>query len=210
MFRFFTQNNPDTLVDDIPNSPQVYGNLPTIDAALWERIADLFSAAGILALLGILWNIYTILAYILSFILLIIYIYASIRYNQYSDLITKQIRDEEALYDEYYRGKKSSSRLDQVVARSESDQPDDWKLAIIEADIILDTALKEHGYAGTSLGERLRGITPSQLSSIDDAWEAHKVRNQIAHQGSDFILTRRIASETIARYRRVFAELGVA
>jgi hypothetical protein len=90
-----------------------------------------------------------------------------------------------------------------------SDNPNDWKLAIIEADIILDQTLKGRGYAGTSLGERLRSITPSQLSSIDDAWDAHRVRNKIAHEGSDFVITRRIVDETIARYMRVFREFGV-
>jgi len=70
--------------------------------------------------------------------------------------------------------------------------------------------LKQRGYAGNSLGERLRSISPSQLSTLDDAWEAHKVRNQIAHGGADFVLTKRLAEETINRYRRVFGEFGIA
>ena len=70
--------------------------------------------------------------------------------------------------------------------------------------------LKQCGYVGNSLGERLRTITPSQLSSIDDAWEAHKVRNRIAHDGADFVLTKRMAEQTIAQYRRVFSEFGIS
>jgi hypothetical protein len=91
----------------------------------------------------------------------------------------------------------------------ESSNPNDWKLAIIEADIILDDILKKQGYAGNSLGERLKSIAPSQLESLQDAWEAHKVRNNIAHQGADFILTQRLAQETITKYQRVFTEFGV-
>jgi len=90
-----------------------------------------------------------------------------------------------------------------------SDNPNDWKLAIIEADILLDQTLKAKGFVGISLGERLRSISPAQLQSLDDAWQAHKVRNQIAHAGADFVLTRRLAEETIKQYRRVFAELGI-
>jgi hypothetical protein len=69
--------------------------------------------------------------------------------------------------------------------------------------------LKKQGYAGNSLGERLKSIAPSQLESLQDAWEAHKVRNNIAHQGADFILTQRLAQETITKYQRVFTEFGV-
>jgi len=90
-----------------------------------------------------------------------------------------------------------------------SDNPNDWKLAIIEADIILDEALKKAGFGGGSLGERLRSISPAQLPSLDDAWQAHKVRNQIAHGGADFILTKRLAEDTIKQYRRVFTDLGI-
>ena len=95
--------------------------------------------------------------------------------------------------------------LDHIASYS----PSDWKLAIIEADIILDEILKDAGYAGTSLGERLRSISPERLRSLDDAWQAHKVRNQIAHGGADFILTQRLAQDTIKQYRRVFHEMGV-
>ena len=96
-----------------------------------------------------------------------------------------------------------------MIEHSTSDNPTDWKLAIIEADIILDEILKEAGYGGASLGERLRSISPTQLESLDDAWQAHKVRNQIAHGGADFILTQRLAQDTIKQYRRVFYELGL-
>jgi len=119
------------------------------------------------------------------------------------------LRDAERLYDEQFRGVIHSTRLQDVLTHSDSENPNDWKLAIIEADIILDDALKQKGYPGNSLGERLKNVSPQQLNSLQDAWEAHKVRNRIAHDGSDFILTKRIAEETIGRYRRVLSELGV-
>ena len=42
--------------------------------------------------------------------------------------------------------------------------------------------------------------------TLEDAWNAHKVRNAIAHQGSDFVLTKRVADATITQYRHVFEE----
>ena len=137
------------------------------------------------------------------------YIYATIRKEYYEGLIAQGLRDAEQVWNETYRGVRAKSRLDDVLTHSQSENPNDWKLAIIEADIILDQTLKERGYAGNSLGERLRSITPRQLASIDDAWEAHKIRNKIAHEGADFVVTKRIAEGTIARYMNVFREFGV-
>jgi hypothetical protein len=119
------------------------------------------------------------------------------------------IAERERIWDERFRSGPRNNRLEDVMNHIASDSPNDWKLAIIEADIVLDTALKEAGYAGVSLGERLKSIAPSQLQSLDDAWQAHKVRNQVAHGGTDFVLTRRLAEDTIKQYRRVFAELGI-
>ncbi len=200
----------DTLADDIPYAPPIEGATFGLDFTSLDVTLPFFSLSALLGVLAYLWNIYAILAYIASIIMLAIYIYASIRWNQYLVIQAQQLRDEEALYDEYYRGAKSSNRLEQVFTHIASENPNDWKLAIIEADVILDETLKEKGYMGASLGDRLRNISPSQLSTLDDAWEAHKIRNQIAHSGADFVLTKRLADETINRYRRVFTEFGIS
>jgi uncharacterized membrane protein len=170
---------------------------------------DLFLLGGIVGFLSILWTIFVVLAYIISILFLTLYVYASVRKNLDSELQDQALRDEEKLYDQLYRGAARSNRLESVIAHSSSENPNDWKLSIIEADIILDEVLKQQGYAGNSLGERLKSISPNQLASLQDAWEAHKVRNRIAHEGADFVLTKRIAQETITRYQRVFTEFGV-
>jgi hypothetical protein len=82
----------------------------------------------------------------------------------------------------------------------------EWREAIIEADIMLDDVLARQGYVGDGVGEKLKSIEPSELKSLQDAWEAHKVRNQIAHEGSSFDLTESLARRTIARYGNVFRE----
>ena len=173
-----------------------------------ETIAQLLTVSGVLAVLGTIWSIFTILAYLIAIVFLALYVYASIYKKFYSELEVQAVRDAEQLYAEKYRGAPRNQRLDDVLTHAASDNPNDWKLAIIEADIILDDVLKRRGYAGTSLGERLKSISPQHLATIDDAWEAHKVRNRIAHEGADFVLTKRLVDETIARYRRVFDEFG--
>ena len=174
-----------------------------------ETGASLVNGSGFFHVLNIIWSVYVILAFALSIVMLALYSYASSRRWQYYALADKELRDAEDLYDEMYRGIRKSSRLDDVLKHIESENPNDWKLAIIEADVMLDDVLKERGYAGSSLGERLKGISPTQIGSLNEAWEAHKVRNRIAHDGADFVLTKRMAEDTISRYRRVFNDFGV-
>ena len=90
----------------------------------------------------------------------------------------------------------------------ESGQESDWRQAIIEADIMLDEVLDQLGYQGESVGEKLRAVNPAQFRTLNNAWEAHRVRNEIAHQGSAYQLTERLAHRTIANYEAVFREHG--
>ncbi|MCC7436663.1 hypothetical protein IT402_02180 [Candidatus Nomurabacteria bacterium] len=90
-----------------------------------------------------------------------------------------------------------------------SDTPSDWRLAIIEADIYLDKVLDQKGFYGDTLGDKFKQITPDKLPSIQIAWEAHKVRNRIAHDGADFILTMPEARRTLSYYEIVFRDLEV-
>ncbi len=82
----------------------------------------------------------------------------------------------------------------------------DWRTAIIEADIMLGDMLTKQGYEGDSIGEKLKTVEPADFNTLQDAWEAHKVRNQIAHEGSAFDLSPTLAQRTIARYESVFRE----
>lgn len=102
---------------------------------------------------------------------------------------------------------RSNERWEKVVEHVRSENPSDWRLAIIEADIILDELLTKIGYQGETLGEKLKQVTKGDVKSIDQAWEAHKIRNQIAHEGGDFILTQRETKRVVDMYTAVFSEL---
>ncbi len=168
-----------------------------------------FTIADTMSVLGTIWNVFAILAYIVSAIFLFLYVYASIHVEELYEEEDHHTRAEEEAYRRKMMGGATSNRFNDMKDHISSENPNDWKLAIIEADIILDEALKRQGYAGTSLGERLRSISPSSMQTLDDAWEAHKIRNEIAHSGVDFVLTHKLARETIVRYERVFGELGL-
>lgn len=85
----------------------------------------------------------------------------------------------------------------------------DWRMAIIEADVLLEEALIYAGFTGFGVGEMLTSANPKSFSTYQAAWEAHKVRNDISHMGSTFKLTKEDAIRTLNLYRLVMEEFGI-
>ena len=83
----------------------------------------------------------------------------------------------------------------------------DLKMAIMEADKILGDALRYAGIRGTGLGERLKNVKKEQMPNIDDVWQAHKLRNQIAHE-SGFKIKRDLAERALGIYEKALQNLG--
>lgn len=84
----------------------------------------------------------------------------------------------------------------------------DWRQAIIEADIMLEEMLRAIGYDGVTIGDMLKNVDPADFLTLEKAWEAHKVRNQIAHRGMDFRVDRNDAERVIKMYEDVFREFN--
>jgi len=103
----------------------------------------------------------------------------------------------------------SNPKWDMIQAYARSGNPAELRLAIIEADIMLFEVLKQSGFPGANIGEVLHNTNKSQLATLDHAWRAHKVRNELAHQGSNFVLGRTDAEAALDGYKRVFDELGL-
>ena len=82
----------------------------------------------------------------------------------------------------------------------------DWRQAIIEADILLDEMLTRMNYEGDSIGDKLKQIEESDFITLNKAWEAHKIRNHIAHRGGGFTFSESEAERVINLYRQVFEE----
>lgn len=99
-----------------------------------------------------------------------------------------------------------NKRWDSVTSRINSFSESDWKLAIIEADVILDDMLTRMGYHGEGVGEKLKTVEKSDFDTLEFAWEAHKVRNRIAHDGPLFKIDHSEAKRVIGLYQKVFEE----
>lgn len=101
-----------------------------------------------------------------------------------------------------------NERWNHVLDLVNSPNSSDWRLAVIESDTILEGLLESRGIPGVGIGEKLKNITPGDLGSIQAAWEAHLVRNRIAHEGLDYDFSQRDARKTTQLYEVVFRELG--
>ena len=84
----------------------------------------------------------------------------------------------------------------------------DWKLAIIEADSMLDDLMNKLGFKGDNLGEKLKSANQDNFRSLTSAWEVHLIRNKIAHEGEQFKLSQHEAKRVIALYEQIFKDFG--
>ncbi len=81
------------------------------------------------------------------------------------------------------------------------------KMAILEADTLLDAALKSLMMPGDTLGERLK-VACYKYPDLRPVWWAHKLRNQMAHDVS-FNVSRREAEKAIDEFERALKLLNV-
>ncbi len=84
--------------------------------------------------------------------------------------------------------------------------PSDWRMAILEADILLYEMLDQMGYDGDTIADKLKLVESSDFNTLDLAWRAHKIRNAISHEGSSYEMSYQQAQNTIELYKKVFEE----
>jgi hypothetical protein len=147
-------------------------------------------------------------ATLFSLFLLSLIVYAAIRISQIrrEERETYRARIREAAARAGAPGE--NIRWRRVLAHLASPNPTEWRLAVMEADIILEEMLAAMSLPGETVGEKLRAVETSDFATLDKAWEAHRVRNRIAHDGAAFELTEREARRVVALYQDVFREFG--
>ncbi len=84
--------------------------------------------------------------------------------------------------------------------------PEGMSMAVIDADKLLDSALKKRGYKGKTMGERLVAAQ-RQLSDNDGIWQAHKLRNRLVHEPG-IRLKEYEAKRALASFRQALRDLG--
>ena len=105
-----------------------------------------------------------------------------------------------------FGAKKASKKWIKISKRLESGKESEYKLAVIEADDLLNDVLKNMGYKGETIKEKLDQIEESVLPNIEEVRQAHQVRNDIVYD-PDYQLTLEQAKKTLDIYERTFRDL---
>jgi hypothetical protein len=83
---------------------------------------------------------------------------------------------------------------------------DGMAIAIIDADKLLDEALKKRHFKGKTMGERLVSAQRT-LSDNDAVWYAHKLRNRLVHE-NNVKLKKHHVQRALAGFRQGLRDLG--
>ncbi len=85
-------------------------------------------------------------------------------------------------------------------------QAETWPMAIIQADSLLDEALRKRHFKGKSMGERMVAAQRS-MSNNDMTWYAHKLRNKLVHE-VDTKLSEKEVKNALIGLRQALRDLG--
>jgi len=143
---------------------------------------------------------------LLILFLLFVIIYSYLEWKKVKDASDKHIEGLIPVETSEQRENKRWKHVQELIA---TNNPNDWRMAILEADSMLEDLTIAMKIPGDTLGERLKAIEPSDFLTLQNAWEGHKVRNLIAHQGSTFQLDQRTALNAIKNFEAVFREFEV-
>lgn len=128
-----------------------------------------------------------------------------IRKTSYLELKREQFL--ESLGKDFVSRRRSLAGWKQIQQRMRSADQNNWKLAVLEADHILNEILKMSGYLGT-MDEKLPKLETEQLANIEDVKRAHLFRDKIAKDPAGDIKQEE-AQEAISVYERAFRELNL-
>lgn len=88
----------------------------------------------------------------------------------------------------------------------QKDSQGSYMIAVLNADKLVDQALRDLGTRGNTMGERMK-VSKDKFSHLNALWDAHKLRNRIAHEDGvklSHMQTRR----ALAAFKRALKDLG--
>lgn len=143
----------------------------------------------------------------ISALLLVGIVILGLKTKKFGENIGKMTKSMEAvskIKDKEKMVKKWKDITGKAVSHIESDR----KMAVIEADKLIDELIKRIGFKGKDMGERLKQINVNQISNINDIWQAHKIRNNLVHDAY-FKLTENDTNYVVRVYENTLKELDI-
>jgi len=184
--------------------------------SFFRQLFDVGNSLGTKIIL--IYNITAILLFILAIFFMVIISYTTIRMFEIRKKEREHLKHEIAEYAQHHAEKEKKMQEQEEISKNPrwiktlnylfSQHGSDWKLAVIEADSMLDNLMDQLGFKGENLGDKLKSASQSNFRNLSSAWEVHTIRNRIAHEGINFELSQREAKRIIALYEQIFREFG--
>jgi len=86
--------------------------------------------------------------------------------------------------------------------------PERWKLSIIAGANLIDKVLKDAGYGGDNLEERLRRVDKEEIINLDKLKEAQQIVYNVTSD-PDYKLTKQKAEEVIDIFEDSLTDMGI-
>lgn len=157
------------------------------------------------------WEIIGLVSVSISILALVIIIFSLVRMYEIQVFDREEIEHEinHALAKDKETERVLNPRWKYVLTLIDSPNESDWRVAVMEADSLLEEIFKDRGLVGHTMSELLEEAKLNGYPSIQNAWDAHLIRNKIAHEGSDYPMTQIEVRRIIKLYQNVFEGLGV-
>ena len=97
-------------------------------------------------------------------------------------------------------------RWNKIVNQFNPESTESTKIAIIDADKLVDDALKQIGLEGEHMADRLEKLFPQELRTLDKLWRAHRLRNNLVHNPG-FEIDAREAKTALRNYEAFLKEV---
>jgi len=163
---------------------------------LYDQIYNYLTSVNFDAILLIL----QITSWLVSFLLLWM-IVVLLKRSDSTWWVAERVRAAEFAY-----GKAASQQWEEIKERLKKGDEANLKLAIIEADSLMDDILKRMGLPGATFEERLKQIEVQEIKSVENIWATHQIRDKII-QTPDFHITQEEAEAAVGNIEEVLKEL---
>ena len=113
------------------------------------------------------------------------------------------VRKKENVRQKFFR-----DRWTEIIKKFETGTNDGIRVAIIEADSLVDEALKQLSFKGEHFADRLEKLDRNEFKTLNRVWNAHRVRNDLVHTPG-FFVGAHDAKAVLDNYEAFLRELGV-
>ena len=157
------------------------------------------------------WTVIGIVSALISILCLVIIIFSLVRLIEIQIFDAAEIEHEinHALAKDKETNRAENPRWKYVLTLADSPNESDWRVAILEADSLLEESFKDRDLVGNTMAELLEEAKSNGYPHIQSAWDAHIIRNKIAHEGVDFPLTQIETRRVIKLYQNIFEDLKI-